>query len=746
MTFLNAMFLTALPLVAVPIVLHLLRRRQRQVVSWGAMQFLTDAVSDGRRFDRVEEWLLLALRTTVLLALVLALARPLVRGLSPQTAVVEDVVVVIDDSLSTDRSMPGGQVSDAIRNRVRQFVEERGGGEGVRLMLAAEGPRWLVEQPIPADAAGKRQLLAAVDGLKPTRGAANFLNCLRLASSLEAGEEGTVRRVVIFTDGQAKGWAVESRGVWARLRSAIEQSKRNIRCEVVAVDVPPAVGANLSIDRVLSSRQVAGEGEMVTFTAQITNTGTADAPPSTVVWSIDGKRQGETDVPQVGARQTTKVQWRWSFERRGVCDVSATVDSADLLALDNDAGVVIDIVEAVPVLVLVPEAGLETEENSFLAAALSYDADKKDKDKEKQNGNVKSEWSSLYHPTFIHFSEAEKETIAHYHAVIVSSLGELSPAAVEKLSAYVREGGGLWLMLGSQIDRDEFNRRWHSNGTGLCPVPLSSLVRPADRDSAEAAIHPPAGDHPTTAVIADTDRLDIDRVRLRRYHSFIRQPGQELTPLLESGLGAPLALLHHVGKGRVIVQAYPLRTDWTDLAISKSFVVMVQDWLAYLTQPAATRFNLAAREPFIYQRESGTEEEQAELTLPDGLKIAVKPIDRGDGLVYRVAATGLPGRYRLRIPAGKESRELPFRVSRSAAESDLTPLGSDDKAMLLDTAGVRFDGPGDLSEAAPPAVARLEPAWWPLLIAMVCLMVAESLLATRVSRGRFGSVIAAATT
>ena len=71
MSFLNGIFLVALPIAAAPILLHLLRRRRRQVVAWGAMQFLTDAVAKGRRFDRIEEWVLLALRTTVLIALVL---------------------------------------------------------------------------------------------------------------------------------------------------------------------------------------------------------------------------------------------------------------------------------------------------------------------------------------------------------------------------------------------------------------------------------------------------------------------------------------------------------------------------------------------------------------------------------------------------------------------------------------------------------------------------------------------------
>ena len=47
MTFLGAIFLFALPLAAVPVVIHLLHRRRQDVVRWGAMQFLLEAVSRG---------------------------------------------------------------------------------------------------------------------------------------------------------------------------------------------------------------------------------------------------------------------------------------------------------------------------------------------------------------------------------------------------------------------------------------------------------------------------------------------------------------------------------------------------------------------------------------------------------------------------------------------------------------------------------------------------------------------------
>lgn len=737
MSFLNGIFLLALPLTAAPVALHLLRRRQRQVVLWGAMQFLTDAVDKGRRFDRLEEWLLLALRAAALLALVLALARPLVRGLTPHGTATCEVVMVIDDSLSTGQLVDGKPVFDAIRAKASEFVESRAVDEGVRIVLAADGPRWLVDEPIAATTAGKRQLVAALDAAQPTAGAANFLGCLRSIASSDSAEESVDRRVVVFTDGQAKGWQVEARGVWDRLRAAIKQAPRVTSVQVVKVEPAASLRPNLSLDAVTASRPIAAEKDPLLFTAKITNTGKTDSAPAALTWSIDGQRRGESPIPVVGAGQTTSVQWRSSFDERGPHDVAAAITTPDQLSLDNDGGVVVEIVEAIPILVLAKSADLGDVENTFFATALGYD--------EVKQPTMVEAWHSLYRPTLSSFADLENESLRKYHAVVLNGLSELSPAAVEKLQAYVRDGGGLWLMLGPRIDRDDFNRRWYADGAGLIPLPLSSLLRPAERDSAEAAIHPPTGEHPATAMLADTDRLDIDRVRLRQYYTFRRLPGQEFTPLLESGRGEPLALLHHMGKGRVILQAYPLRTDWSDLPISKSFVVLVQDWLSYLTQPAATRFNLASREPLSYQLATTAQQRPASVKLPDGSTSELKPADRAGVATYRFGQTNLPGRYELQLPAPSDDRMLPFRVARDAAESDLTALTASDVAMLEETAGIHFRSSFDPSTASTQVEhARLEPAWWPLLIGMVCLMAAESLLATRVSRERFGTIAAEA--
>ena len=78
MSFLSSFFLYALPLMGIPIIVHLLAKRRKKVIAWGAMQFLAKANPRARRSWRLKDLLLLLLRVLVLACFIMALARPLV--------------------------------------------------------------------------------------------------------------------------------------------------------------------------------------------------------------------------------------------------------------------------------------------------------------------------------------------------------------------------------------------------------------------------------------------------------------------------------------------------------------------------------------------------------------------------------------------------------------------------------------------------------------------------------------------
>ena len=70
LAFLNPLLLAAVPLCAIPIVIHLLNRRRFHRVPWAAMEYLLAAMKRNRKRLRMEQWLVLLLRTLAVLLLV----------------------------------------------------------------------------------------------------------------------------------------------------------------------------------------------------------------------------------------------------------------------------------------------------------------------------------------------------------------------------------------------------------------------------------------------------------------------------------------------------------------------------------------------------------------------------------------------------------------------------------------------------------------------------------------------------
>ena len=71
MNFLASWFLPALAAVAGPTLIHLLNRRRYRTQQWAAMQFLREAVKRNRRAIQIRDFILLAIRTLVVLLFVL---------------------------------------------------------------------------------------------------------------------------------------------------------------------------------------------------------------------------------------------------------------------------------------------------------------------------------------------------------------------------------------------------------------------------------------------------------------------------------------------------------------------------------------------------------------------------------------------------------------------------------------------------------------------------------------------------
>src|SRR5438067_2485341 len=151
---------TAAAAVSIPIIIHLLNRKRFRVVPWAAMRFLLAAQKRTVRKLRVEQWLLLAIRTLLILLLILAMisvlpwTEPLWNrlfpgGVGPTTAKTGRThrIIVIDGSFSMGRRHEDGTSFERACALAKRLVQEAPAGDGFSLLLLGSPAQTIVPGP-----------------------------------------------------------------------------------------------------------------------------------------------------------------------------------------------------------------------------------------------------------------------------------------------------------------------------------------------------------------------------------------------------------------------------------------------------------------------------------------------------------------------------------------------------------------------------------------------------------------------
>ncbi len=143
MTFLNPAVLFGLIAASIPIIIHLLNLRKLKKIDFSTLQFLKELQKNKIRKIKIKQWLLLALRVLIILAIVTAFARPTLVGVSiggTTSAAKTTAVFILDDTFSMSVVDQNGsyfnQAKEAIKNILTQFEE----GDEFGLVLVSHQP------------------------------------------------------------------------------------------------------------------------------------------------------------------------------------------------------------------------------------------------------------------------------------------------------------------------------------------------------------------------------------------------------------------------------------------------------------------------------------------------------------------------------------------------------------------------------------------------------------------------------
>ena len=278
MTFLRPEILTALILLALPIIVHLFEFRIFKPTAFSNLLFLENLKQEQHRYQKLKKWLILLLRLGYFTGIILAFALPTI---PEQSNIKQDdpvYLLYLDNSFSTTAKGPSGvSLLSETKEELYQWSKSLDGNQINWFTNDTQFPNQSIndfQQTILSLSASPRQLT-------PEQVA---LNAQRMFAQMGA----STRHLIWFTDHQ--DWSVPSNleGIELTLRSLIAADRTNICLEKASIDRADPNQTRLSV---LLSNQI-NEEQSITIRVYkedelFTQTGTKLSPGQDKIVDFD---------------------------------------------------------------------------------------------------------------------------------------------------------------------------------------------------------------------------------------------------------------------------------------------------------------------------------------------------------------------------------------------------------------------------------------------------------------------------
>ncbi len=412
MAFLNAYLLGGLILAGVPIIIHILNRRRFKRIDWAPMKYLKLTIRRNRRRLRIEQLILLAMRTLVVILIILAVSRPVLspsalgswlagRGRTSR-------IIVLDDSLSMDYRNQGRSAFDRAKTACGQLLSAIGAQDGVTILTTSAPDDPLIKEAHIDD---PNKIAATVTALPISDTNSDWPSTFRALDRILSSATFPQKQIVLITDLRKNGWApsvTDTANRWAN---------ENVDLKIVDVGVPKT--ANVSLAGFDLEDTVALPGS-INLKAQVRNSTPTAITGVQALLGI-GEETRPILLPELPPNQTIDVPITINPSKPGQFPLHLTM-TPDALPADDGRWLCLTVRPTINVTLVdgEPSAQPFAGETDFLALAFS----------------VGSEPWHIKHVTDVEFNNAR---LAPTDVLVLANVASISAEAPAKSSAPSRK-------------------------------------------------------------------------------------------------------------------------------------------------------------------------------------------------------------------------------------------------------------------------------------------------------------------
>ena len=666
--------MATLGLACVPWVIHLINRRRFRRQPWAAMIFLLKAHRRSQRRIRFENWLLLAIRTLVILLIGLAIARPY--AASPALGLVlespqYDRVIIIDDSLSMlARRADGTDAFDAARGVGLKVIEQAGPRDGLAILTVSSPPRTWMDRPVHDPAAVGH----IVESLRCTATTGDLAAAVNRASDLLSRGNAVkgCRLVYVLSDLTQSSVAPKSADDnTARSPDVTPIPAASNIDRLLFVNVGPQARSNLSISALRLDGQVLGTRVPVRLAFDVENHGDQSVINARVELRLDDRILHTVKLDPLLPNERRSESVELVFPAAGPHRITAGLISpaGDVLEIDNRSYLSAHVASRLAVLLVEGNVSTDPVRQSlfYYRAALAS----------QSNLDI----GSIFQTRTVGPGALDGELLDDYEVIVLGDVARLSQRTWARLTQFVRRGGGLMMFLGDHVQPANYGHYAAGTATepGILPVRLDTLIRMDDPDK---AVRFEIGDakHPLLTDFTGHNRGGLLLARVQSYWHIAPSGAQDPSAdgtrtVLRLTNGDPALLSADLGSGRVLTWLLGPNMDAGTLPAKPDFLPLMHNATVFAAGDAIARRNLTIGDTFVQRIDARSAGALATVTLPDGrtAQIRPEPSDGAAGIVF--SQTDQPGTYRLQ--AGHTTSLFSVNVPttdsdlRTAAEAEL---------------------------------------------------------------------------
>lgn len=599
MTFVHQALTWGFLLALIPLLIHLINLMRRRRVQWAAMEFLLSSYKKHRRWVWLKQLLLLLMRMAAV-ALVVAMVAQWItqkQWLALFGSTTTHHFVLLDDSYSMAEQSGGASAFDKAKQAIGDIAAQAMGQDSQQKFTLIRFSRAATIIDRDADDADVTQITdlnaEIVDsnfdvlieekrrGIEVTELAAGPRQAIVVLNQLLEQNQDENNIVYVLSDFREKEWESPSE-LLALLRESdgdaadihfvgcIEKRQSNITLTNLqaepgtrAAGVPLFVNVSVRNNGSEAARKV----QVKVRTRFYDPTIVASSEPGRVVPKLDEPPTVLIDEIPPGETATRQVQV--FFPQPGPQVVEAIL-ADDAVATDNRRWCVVNVAEGDPVLMI--DGSLDQIHAYFLASAFEPG--------QRTNTGVRP---TTHVPSFLRDTTAE--VLASFRVIYLLDVPQLDDRAIENLETYVRNGGGLGIFAGEQVNTAFYTQKLFRDGEGLFPVPVER-ANDLPLELLENVPDFEVENHPVFSVFLGERNPFVRLVAIRRYlqppATWAPDPDAPIEVLARLRNGDPLAVEKRFGNGRVVAFLTTLAPEWNNWAHDPSFVVAALKLQAYL--------------------------------------------------------------------------------------------------------------------------------------------------------------------